>query len=65
MDNTVFSLDPYLARLHYSGAVQPTQDRLEALHRAQAYTIPFENFDILLGRGISLDPAVLYDKLVR
>lgn len=64
MDNKLFNLDPYLKRLNYSGSVQPTEDGLEALHRAQAYTIPFENFDILLGRGITLEPAMLYDKLV-
>ena len=64
MNHTVFALEPYLQRLHYAGDIQPTEDRLEALHRAQAYTIPFENFDILLGRGISLDPSALYDKLV-
>jgi N-hydroxyarylamine O-acetyltransferase len=65
MDNKLFNLDRYLERLNYSGGVQPTEDRLEALHRAQAYTIPFENFDILLGRGITLEPAALYDKLVQ
>ena len=54
MDNKAFELDTYLERLDYSGVVQPTEDRLEALHLAQVYTIPFENFDILLGRGISL-----------
>ena len=64
MDNKLFNLDLYLKRLNYSGVVQATEDRLEALHRAQAYTIPFENFDILLGRGIALEPAVLFDKLV-
>jgi len=65
MDDTVFAPDLYLARLHYAGSVRPTEDRLEVLHRAQAYTIPFENFDILLGRGIALEPAALCDKLVR
>jgi len=64
MDNKAFELDGYLERLNYSGAVQPTEDRLEALQRAQLHTIPFENFDILLGRGISLEPAALFDKLV-
>ena len=59
-----FALDHYLERLNYSGSLQPTEDRLEALHRAQHCTIPFENFDILLGRGISLEPAALLDKLV-
>jgi len=65
MDNKLFNIDLYLARLNYSGGISLTEDRLEALHRAQAYTIPFENFDILLGRGITLEPAALYDKLVR
>ena len=64
MSEQGFKLDEYLARLNYSGAVQPTEDRLEALHRAQFFTIPFENFDILLGREISLEPEVLFDKLV-
>jgi N-hydroxyarylamine O-acetyltransferase len=65
MDNKLFNIERYLARLNYSGGIQPTEDRLEALHRAQAYTIPFENFDILLGRGIALESAALCDKLVR
>lgn len=65
MNNKAFDLDAYLARLSHSGPVQPTQDCLEALHRAQLYTIPFENFDIQLGRGIALEPAALCDKLVR
>lgn len=64
MDTSKFSLDPYLERVQDTGPVQATEDRLETLHRAQAYTIPFENFDILLGRGINLDPTALYDKLV-
>jgi len=64
MDKKAFELDAYLNRLDYAGVVQSTEDCLEALHRAHVYTIPFENFDILLGRGISLEPAVLCDKLV-
>jgi N-hydroxyarylamine O-acetyltransferase len=64
MDDNVFALDAYLNRLNYSGNVQPTEEYLEALHRTQAYTISFENFDILLGRGISLEPAAIFDKLV-
>jgi len=64
MENPPFALDAYLERVHYAGSVHPTEDRLEALHRAQVYTIPFENFDILLGRGVALDPVALCDKLV-
>jgi N-hydroxyarylamine O-acetyltransferase len=47
-----------------SGVVHPTAEGLEAFHRAQVYTIPFENFDILLGRGVALDPGALCDKLL-
>jgi hypothetical protein len=64
MDNKAFALDVYLKRLNYADAVRPTEGCLEALHRAQIYTIPFENFDILLGRSIALEPAALCDKLM-
>lgn len=64
MDKKIFDLDAYLQRLNYSGVVEPTEEGLEALHRAQVHTIPFENFDILLGRGISLEPTALCNKLV-
>jgi len=64
MDTKAFELDDYLERVNYSGVVQPTEDVFETLHRAQYSKIPFENFDILLGRGISLKPATLFDKLV-
>lgn len=64
MADETFDVDKYLERLNYSGAIQLTEDGLEALHRAQYHTIPFENFDILLGRGISQEPEVIFDKLV-
>jgi len=60
-----FALDAYLERVGYHGALDKKESTLHALHRAQAFTIPFENFDILLGRGISLAPEDLFDKLVR
>jgi N-hydroxyarylamine O-acetyltransferase len=59
-----FEPDNYLRRINHSESIRLTNDGLEALHRAQLCTIPFENFDILLGRGISLEPAVLFNKLV-
>jgi N-hydroxyarylamine O-acetyltransferase len=64
MTATAFRSDDYLQRLRLSETPRPTEQGLEALHRGQAYAIPFENFDILLGRGISLDPQALVDKLV-
>jgi N-hydroxyarylamine O-acetyltransferase len=65
MDIKIFEPDRYLKRINHSGAIRLTDDGLEALHRAQVGTIPFENFDVLLGRGISLEPAALFAKLVR
>ena len=55
----------YLKRLRLEGSVAPNESGLETLHRAQAHEIPFENFDILLGRGIHLHPNTLFEKLVK
>jgi len=64
MEVNVFEPDSYLRRVNLPGTVKPTEDGLEALHRAQLGTIPFENLDIILGRGISLGPADIFSKLV-
>jgi N-hydroxyarylamine O-acetyltransferase len=58
-------IDAYRARIRYGGPLVPTTDVLFALHRAHALTIPFENLDIILGRGISLDLDAIQDKLLR
>jgi N-hydroxyarylamine O-acetyltransferase len=60
-----FDTAAYLARVGLAEPPPPTAEGLATLHRAQAYAIPFENFDILLDRGISLDPEAVFDKLVR
>ena len=62
MDN--FDSSAYLKRLNLSAPVEPTVEGLRTLQKAQFLTIPFENFDILLGRGIDLDPEHQFDKLV-
>ncbi len=59
-----FDKDAYLARIRHKGNVSADTDGLEAIHRGQRYNIPFENFDIQLGRGISLEPNHLFNKLV-
>lgn len=64
MDLTDFSTEAYLERVGLERGVRADDDSLEAIHRAQAYTIPFENFDILLGRCVSLETAAILDKLV-
>jgi N-hydroxyarylamine O-acetyltransferase len=56
--------DAYLARV---GVTRPRAADLAALrelHAAHVSTIPFENLDILLGAGISLDLRRIYAKLV-
>ncbi|MFK0255532.1 arylamine N-acetyltransferase [Streptomyces sp. NPDC090445] len=55
----------YLDRLGVTGRLEPDAETLRRLHRAHALTIPFENLDILLGRGIDLDVDVMQDKLLR
>jgi N-hydroxyarylamine O-acetyltransferase len=62
--NDAFPLDAFLERVGYSGSLAATEDVLEAFQRALLERIPFENFDILLGRGISLEPVALFEKLI-
>ena len=58
-------LDAYLARIGYTGRREPTFATLAGVLRAHVRTIPFENIDVLLGRGIDLDLHALQAKLVR
>lgn len=57
-------LDAYFARTGYTGPRTPTLATLHAIVAAHATSIPFENLDVLLGRGIDLDPAAVERKLV-
>jgi len=59
-----FSPDGYFARIGWRGPLSPTLDTLTALLRAHMARIPFENLDVLLGRGIRLDLDSVYAKLV-
>lgn len=58
-------LDAYLERIGYDGPRDATGDVLRELHRAHTEAIAFENLDIVLGRGISLDLDDLQRKMVR
>jgi N-hydroxyarylamine O-acetyltransferase len=58
-------LDAYADRVEYAGDTSPTAQALAALHRAHLATIPFENLDIVLGRGIEVDLDSVQAKLVR
>lgn len=59
-----FSLDGYLARIGWRGPRVPTYDTLAGLLRAHMRAVPFENLDVLLGRGIRIDLDSVYAKLV-
>jgi N-hydroxyarylamine O-acetyltransferase len=60
----VLDLDAYLRRIGYRGPRTATADTLRALHRAHITAISFENVDVALGRGVSIDLADLQHKLV-
>jgi N-hydroxyarylamine O-acetyltransferase len=61
---SVFDLDAYLARIGWRGPLAPTFDTLAALTRAHITRIPFENVDVLLGRGIRIDLDSIVEKMV-
>ncbi len=58
-------LAAYLRRIDYDGDLAPTAATLAGLHRAHVAAIPFENADVMLGRGVRVDLASIADKLVR
>ena len=63
MSYTEEQLGAYFRRIR-AGEATSSYGALAEIQRAHRLAIPFENLDILLGRGISLDPLALFDKLV-
>src|SRR3546814_9800475 len=57
-------LPAYFERIGLGDAPTADLGGLEALQHAHLLSIPFENLDIPLGRGISVDPARVFEKLV-
>lgn len=58
-------LDAYFARIGYDGPRTPTIETLRALHALHPAAIVFEAIDVMLGRGVDLDPAVVDAKLIQ
>jgi len=54
----------YLARIGYSGPIEPNAENLRALHYAHLIAIPFENLDIPRGRTIVLDEGAIINKVL-
>jgi N-hydroxyarylamine O-acetyltransferase len=57
-------LDAYFRRIGYDGPRAPTRETLRAIAVRHPDAIPFENLDVLLGRGISIVPADIDAKLI-
>ena len=54
----------YLKKIGLSHKPEVSQEGLISLHHQHFFSLPFENFDIQLGKTIHLDPSQLFDKLV-
>jgi N-hydroxyarylamine O-acetyltransferase len=63
--STPIDLDGYFERIQWGGSTRATHETLAGLLGAHMLRIPFENFDVLLGRPVRLDLQALQDKLVR
>jgi len=58
------NLDAYLERLNLNIYLDNNFKTLQSLHRAHAFTIAFENFNVHLKRAIPLDEESLFQKLI-
>ena len=58
-------LAAYFDRIGYAGPARPDLETLRAVHRAQLQAIPYDSLDVQLGRPLTIDPALAYDKIVR
>ncbi len=65
MNDFIFDKEEYLKRINFEGTIANNYESLKSIHHAQHRTIPFENFDICLGRNIKLEPKALVQKLVK
>lgn len=57
-------LDRYFDRIGYQGGRDPTLETLRGVAFAQATSVPFENLNVLSGRGVQLDIPSLEEKIV-
>jgi len=63
-DDYIPNLDAYFARIGWSGSRTVSIDTLHAISAHHAATIPFENLDVLAGKGICIGPVAVEQKLV-
>jgi len=59
-----FDLPAYLERIGIKEPPPANAEGLAQIQRAHRLAIPFENLDVILGRGIAIDSASVFAKLV-
>jgi N-hydroxyarylamine O-acetyltransferase len=57
-------IEAYFKRINYSQKPTATLETLADLHRLHTQAIPFENISPFLGEEVSLDPLMVFNKLV-
>jgi N-hydroxyarylamine O-acetyltransferase len=62
--HSAIDLEAYFHRIGYTGPSEATLEVLHDIAGSHAASIPFENIDVLLGRGITLDLEAIEQKLV-
>jgi N-hydroxyarylamine O-acetyltransferase len=60
----VTDLDAYFGRIGYDGPREPTLKTLRTLHERHPAAIPFEAFDVVMGKGVDLSAEVVDRKLI-
>jgi N-hydroxyarylamine O-acetyltransferase len=60
----MFDSSSYLQRLQYNGSLEPSEALLHELHKRHLHNIPYENFDIVTNKPLSLVTEELFDKIV-
>ena len=64
MSDAHFDQNAWLARIGYSGPLEPTLETLNGLIFAHAHSIAYETLDIMLGRPPKLDVGTLQRKMI-
>ncbi|OYY93895.1 MAG: acetyltransferase [Hydrogenophilales bacterium 28-61-23] len=59
-----FQLSAYFQRIGYLGEARPDLACVAEIMRCQLHNVPFENLDVQAGKGISLAPEAIVDKIV-
>lgn len=64
MTGDSFDQSAWIARIGYTGSLEPTLGTLDGVIHAHAHAIAYESLDILLGRLPRLDTASLQQKMI-